>query len=136
MTPLPSIRTFTTPHAFAAASSGGRLDRVSQDRDDLVDMAALGNQGRRHRKGIAALAQIKPAVEAIDHDVKAARARRVLAGSYLDGAHQAFVADVDHVRKALERMQRILPVTGERASAREQALVLVDVERRDPGRAG
>ena len=36
----------------------------------------------------------------------------------------------------LQRMQRIAPVLGQRGAARQQALVLVDVERREAGGAG
>src|SRR5215207_2330130 len=140
MTPLPRIMTFTIPHASAAAShaaaalssyeqgSGHALDRVAKDRNHIVDMALLDDQGRRHRKAVAAHAEIKPAIEAIHHHVITARADAVAARRQLNRAHQADIADVDDVRQALERMQCIAPVLGKRSTTREQPLVLVDVE--------
>src|SRR5439155_2851428 len=80
--------------------SGHTLDRIPKDRDDVVDMAFLDNQWRRQRKGVAAHAQVKATIEAIDHDVIAARGHAVLARRDLDRAHQADVADVDDVRQA------------------------------------
>src|SRR5882672_2629646 len=115
--------------------SGHPLDGVTEDRDHLVDVALLDDQGRRHRKGVAAHAQIKPVIEAIDHDVIAARADSFLARRDLDGAHQADITDVDDVGQTLERMQRIAPVVGERCTARQQAFGLVDIERRNTGGA-
>ena len=47
----------------------------------------------------------------------------------LDGADQAEIADVDDVRQALQRMQRVFPVCGELGAARQQALLLVGLER-------
>ena len=38
--------------------------------------------------------------------------------------------------RPLQRMQRIAPVFGQSSAARQQPLVLVDVERREAGRAG
>src|SRR5689334_18447012 len=113
MTPLPRTSTFTivqtpatghphgSPQKLAAnrdrQTSGHAFDRVAEYRDHVVDMALLDDQGRRHRKGIAAHAQVKSGVEAIDHHIIAARADAVLARGELDRAHQADIADVDDV---------------------------------------
>src|SRR5437899_6401631 len=93
-------------------------------------MALLDDQRRRQRKGIAAHAQVKPAIEAVDHDVIAARADAVATRRDFDCAHQADIADVYDVGQAFQRMQRIAPVFGHRRAARQKPLVLVDVERR------
>src|SRR5437763_9197649 len=64
--------------AFSEQGSGHALDRVAQDRNHIVDMAFLDDQRRRHRIGVAAQAEIKTAIDAIDHDVIARRSQAVV----------------------------------------------------------
>ena len=57
-------------------------------------------------------------------------------GLELDGADQPDIADVDDVRQALERVDGLLPIGRKLRRARQQSLLLVDLERRDGGGAG
>src|SRR5438874_13360082 len=116
MTPLPRIRTFTLRQTPAASRSplqegtpqrreqlsGHPLDGVAEDRDDIVDVALLDDERGRQRKGVAAHAEVQPAIEAVDHDVVATRTDRTVTRRQLDRAHQAAIADVDDVGQALQ----------------------------------
>jgi len=61
---------------------------------------------------------------------------RSRARSHLDGADQAEVSDVDHVRQALQRVQRLLPVVAEAERLVEEVLLLVGVQRGERGGTG
>ncbi|MNT12516.1 hypothetical protein D3C72_1474460 [compost metagenome] len=53
-----------------------------------------------------------------------------------DGGQQADVADVDHVRQALQAVRRVFPVVPQFAAALEKAVALADFQRRQACRAG
>ena len=104
--------------------------------DQLVDLALGDDQRRRQRDDVAGGADQRAALERLHEGREGALGR--LAGDrlQLDRADQADVADVDDVRLALQRMQRVLPIGRELGAARQQALLLVGVERAEAGGAG
>src|SRR3546814_19813757 len=63
--------------------------------------------------------------------VAARRWMRALARRHLDRRHHAEVANVDDVRQALQRMDRVLEIGCQVRGALEQALLGIDVQRRD-----
>src|ERR1700736_2137497 len=91
MTPPPRTSTFTIVDFPAAAvlsrkslrsgkrkqGSGHPLQGVAEHRHDVVDVATLDNQRRRHCKGVTAVTEHEAAVEAVDHDVIATHAGRI-----------------------------------------------------------
>ena len=68
-----ALRAFARPTVRSAASRHP-LQRVAEDRHHVVDLRALDDQRRRHREAVAAVAQHQAMIEAVDHDVIAARA--------------------------------------------------------------
>ena len=54
----------------------------------------------------------------------------------LDGANQPDIADVDDVRQAFQRVNRLLPIGRELGRAGPESLLLIDLERGDAGGAG
>src|SRR3990170_4607847 len=138
MTPPPRTRTFTIVRAPAAAAvaslrkyplrsralqtSGHALQRVAQDRRNVVDVAALDDQRRRQREGIAGIAKHEAAVEAVDHDVVAACYGGIRPRRQFHTRDETNGPDVDHVRQTAQRMHGVLPVVGELGTAREQTL--------------
>ena len=68
-----------TQHARAGCeASGHAFQCVAEYPCDVVDMAALDDQRRRHREDVAGVTKNEAAVEAVHHDVVAPAACRIL----------------------------------------------------------
>ena len=78
----------------------------------------------------------RPRLERLDEARMRALARLAGDGIELDGADQPDIADVDDVRKAFQRMDGVLPIRRKLRGARQQSLLLIDLERGDGGGAG
>src|SRR3546814_1239473 len=95
-------------------------------------MALLGDQRRREGQRLAGEARVDAVLPAVQEQVVAARRwMRALARRHLDRRHPAEVATVDDVRQALQRMDRVLAIGCPVRGALEQALLGIDVQRRD-----
>ena len=57
-------------------------------------------------------------------------------GGHFDSTHESDVADIDHVRQALQGVQQLLEVRLEGSRVLEYALLLVHLEGGDAGRHG
>ncbi len=96
----------------------------------------LDDQRRRQREDVAGEAHHHAGLEALDVHFQSAPADRACARLELDAADQAEIADVDHVPRALERMQRRLELRRHRGGAREQLFVDVELLRGQQGGTG
>src|SRR3990170_664808 len=112
-----------------------RLEDAGKDLDKLIDLLLLDDERRRERDDVAGCAHQESAVERLDEARMGAFARFAGDGLQLDGADQPDIADVDDMRQALQRMHRLLPIGRKLRGAREQAILLVDLKRRDGGGA-
>ena len=70
------------------------------------------------------------------HGLVAAPAGRGRIGLDVDGGGQADIADIGDERRVLERVHRLFQHRLQRARAREQVLVAIEIERRQRRRAG
>ena len=91
--------------------------------------------GGENSKVSPAIRTIQARLVAGDHPLEAALAGRARHRLELDRAHQAQVADVDHVRQITAAVQRVLEVALDLAHPLEDALFLVGLERRDAAAA-
>jgi flagellar biosynthesis/type III secretory pathway chaperone len=90
--------------AFLVEESSGRaLQRIAEDRDDILEMLLLCDQRRREGDDVAGHADQQALLEAIDEDVIGARARRAVARGQFDAGDEADRADVDDVRQTLQQ---------------------------------
>src|SRR3972149_5634447 len=112
------------------------LEHAREDIDELVDLLFLEYERRRERDDVTGGADEEAALERLDE--ARVGALRWLAGDgiELDGADQPDIANVDDVRKALERVDCVLPIGRKLRRARQQSLFLVDLQRGDAGCAG
>ncbi len=112
--------------------SGRLVDRLAQRVDDLVQVLLLTDQRRRQRHRVAREAQQQTLVEAAVEDILSARAGHVATGrGKFHGTHQSNVADVDHVRQALQGVHLLLPVRSQRGGILKQLLLLEDIQGSD-----
>src|SRR6185503_11032537 len=111
------------------------LEDAGKDLDELSDLLLLDDERRRERDDVAGGADQESAAERLDEAGMGALRRLVGYGLKLNCPNQPDIADVDDVGQALQRMHRLLPIGRKLRSAREQALLLVDLERRDRGGA-
>ena len=119
-----------------ALPSGSAAQRVGDGFHDLVDLALLDDEGRRDGEDVAGLAHENAVLVAIEEHIVAALAGLAWARFKLDAGNEAYIADVDDVRAAPQRMDRLLHGWRKRGGALEQAFALVYIERREPRRAG
>src|SRR5687768_14004313 len=92
-----AMRRDACPRTQPSVDSRGAMDGGAQRVDDLVDVLALDDQRRRQRDDVAGGTYQHALVEAVEEDVERALARLTGDRLQLDAAHQAEVADVDHV---------------------------------------
>src|SRR3989337_3317862 len=106
------------------------LKHARQDIDELVDLLLFDDERRRERDDVTGGADQEAALERLDE--ARVGALRWLAGDgiALDGADQPDIANVDDVRKALERVDCVLPIGRKVRRARQQAVLLIGLERR------
>src|SRR6478736_9056347 len=118
----------------AVLSRSGCLERLRRfqdirDRADrLVDVRFLDDQRRRQGDDVAGRADQDAALEAGAEDVEGAFAGAARNRLELDAADQADVADVDHVRRFAQRVQRMLERRRHLRAARQQPFVGVGLE--------
>src|SRR5262249_21738722 len=74
-------------------------------------------------------------LKGVHHAVIGAAADRVRARGEIDAGGKAHAADVEHTGQALEAHGGVVPGWFERARALKQALLPVEVQRGEPGRA-
>ncbi len=105
------------------------LQGLTDDVHDLVDVLFFHYQWRGQSQGSVGVAAVQALGEAAVPDILAARAGDGSVGrGDLHSAHQAHVADVDHVRQALQGVQLGLPVLGELRGVLDHVLLLEDLE--------
>ena len=119
-----------------ASSQFTLLSTPDKNIDELVDLLLLDDQRRRQRNGVAGGPNQEPALERLDEARMGALAGLARDRIELDGADQPDIADVDDMRQALQRMDRVLPIGRELRGARQQPLLLIGLERGDRRRAG
>src|SRR3990170_7898593 len=112
------------------------LEHAREDIDQLVDLLLFDDERRLERDDVTGGADEEAALERFDEEGVGALSRLAGDGIELDGADQPDIADVDDVRKALERVDRILPIGCQLRRARQQSLFFIDLQRRDAGCAG
>jgi hypothetical protein len=120
------------PEAYSTSATPHRADRLHH----LVHLPALDDQRRRQGDDVAGHAGQQAAVEGGLERRHGAGGRGAGTGLQLDAGDQAEVADVDHVAGVLQRVDRRAPVGLHLQGAGEQALLLIDLQRRQAGRAG
>ncbi|CCF20123.1 protein of unknown function [Pseudorhizobium banfieldiae] len=99
-------------------------------------MVLLGDQRRRHGDDVAGGADQETVLVGLEEGGEGALGR--LAGDRIefDRADHTDVADVDHVRQVLQRMQAVLPVGRHVAGPVEEAFLLVGFQRCEAGGGG
>ena len=80
------------------------LEDAREDIDELVDLLLFDDERRRERDDVTGGADEEAALERLDEVHVGALRRLAGDGIELDGADQPDIADVDDVRKALERV--------------------------------
>src|SRR5260370_1132215 len=85
-----------------------------------------------HESSIPVVAVVVAAVGAFG----AARTRRAIARLEIDRSQKSNVADVDHMRRVLQRVRGVFPHRRQASRALEQAKVLIDIERSQRSGAG
>src|SRR4030042_1426732 len=109
------------------------LKHARQDIDELVDLLLFDDERRRERDDVTGGADQEAALERLDEERVGALCRLAGVGIELDSADQPDIANVDDVRKALERVDCVLPIGRKLRRARQQSLFLVDLQRGDAG---
>jgi len=105
------------------------LQGLADDVDDLVDVLFFHHQRRGQGQGSVGVAAVQSLGEAAVPDILAARAGDGSVGrGDLHRTHQAHVADVHHVRQALQGVQLGLPVLGELRGVLDDVLLLEDLK--------
>lgn len=112
------------------------MDDVSDDRNDIVDLALFDNEWRRECDDVAGDAHEQASLQALHEDIISPGSRRTVAASEFDGADEAKIANVDHVWRALQRVKSILPCCGKRCCSGQKVFVLIDFQSGDAGGAG
>src|SRR3990170_3833366 len=132
----PSMAFWMVSMAAAYRFSIRSLEHAREDIDQLVDLLLFDDERRRERDDVTGGADEEAALERLDE--ARVGALRWLAGDgiELDGADQPDIANVDDVRKALERVDRVLPIRRKLRRARQQSLLLIGLQRGDAGCAG
>src|ERR1019366_742243 len=93
----------------APLASSGFAYHLTQRFDDLRDVAALYDQGRRQSDHVPGLANHDPALEALEEHFEGSRTRFAGARFEFDRPYQTIIAHVDHIRQSAHRMYRVLP---------------------------
>src|SRR5262249_2388569 len=88
----------------------GGLEHAREDIEQLIDLFLLDDERRGKRDDVAGGTHQKPAVERLDEARMCSPSGGIGDGLEFDGADQPDIADVDDVRQAFERMDRILPI--------------------------
>jgi len=78
------------------------LQCIAKDGDDRFYLSTLDDERRRESDNVAGYADQQAPLEAIDEDIIGARARRTITRRQFDGADKAEIADIDHMRQALQ----------------------------------
>src|SRR5438552_10662394 len=113
-----------------------RAQNVPDMIDQFVDLALGDDQRRRQRDDVARGADKRPALECLYERREGPLGRASGDRRQLDRADQADIANVDDMRLALQRMQRVFPIRRQLLAAGEQAFFLVGVERAEGRGAG
>ena len=77
--------------------------------DDLVDLPFLDDQRRRERYDVASLPDENAVLEAVHQNVVCPLARFVRPRLQLDPGNEPEIADIDDMRAAAQRVDRLLP---------------------------
>src|SRR5262249_6340568 len=105
--------------------------------EDFSDLTFTYDQRRTERERIAHGAEHDVVLEETEVErVHAALADGIRPACKIDTDRKANRANIEHVRQALEPHRRLCPRFFQLAGALEQALIAIDVERREPGGAG
>src|SRR5262249_938718 len=88
----------------------GGLEHAREDIEQLIDLFLLDDERRGERDDVAGGTHQKPAVERLDEARMCSPSGGIGGGLEFDGADQPDISDVDDVRQAFERMDRILPI--------------------------
>src|SRR3984885_574351 len=125
------------PTASANANSCRSFDRSPDLVHDLADLTLAHDERRGQFDRVAGRPDHDPRIE--ERVVERATdtlARAPLNGREIDCAGQAHAADVDDIGQPLEPHDGVIPLGLERLGALEQALVAIEVERRQRRGAG
>src|SRR5690349_15328872 len=104
--PLPAPVTTATLSAMGLLFERG--EHVAHRLHDLVDLRLVDDERGSERDDVAGRADEHALFPAAQVEIESARAGGAGARRELHGADEPVVADVDHVLRALERMQRAL----------------------------
>src|ERR1700687_1434536 len=109
------------------------LEDAREDIEELVDLLLFDDERRRERDDVTGGTDQEAALERLDEVHVGALRRLTGDGIELDGADQPDVADVEAVRKALERVDCVRPIRRKLRRAGQQSLLLVGLKGRDGG---
>ena len=112
------------------------MQHLGQSADQLIYFGSGDDQRRAHRDDVAGGADQNTLVIRPQECLKPALGRLAWNTFQFYRADQAHVADVDDMRQAAQRMQRVLPVGLQFVRTLEQTLLLVRLQRRDAAGGG